>query len=436
MAEFGGGGGGFFGGLASGMDSNRTNAIAQEELRQRDERQKFAEGRQASSDATTNLTNTLEFIKEYSTNLRAAGNDETKIAAALKPFIESARTVAPKAGLDPDVVAHRALMVATVPQQSAENANHKIVRVAGAPGEPDSILRVEAKTGNVVPIDRRTGQPMLGESDVITPRQAQVANPAAVVNDRFPAPAALGPAPATAPPPPPPLPPAKAVAGLDGGTIDFLARQMIAGNERAHAGTPRGKSGEAARSAIMNRMAEIARHENIPPERLNSAIAEFNAHKSGTRKVGERGALVDLAANEWTEVSPILLKASAAVDRTKYSDINKILLSYHERTGDPAVVQLGAALNTAINVYSRAVSPTGQVTVSDKDHAREILQKSWSKGQVESAVKILDQEIQAALRSTKKTLEHQRGNYTTSVPGAKQPKTETPAPDNDPLGIR
>jgi hypothetical protein len=172
MAE----GGGFFGGLSGGLDAARADAATREQLRIMNERQKFAEGRQASSDASTNVTNTLEFIKEYATNLRAAGNDETKIAAALKPFIESVRTVAPKAGLDPDVVAHRALMVATVPQQSQDGESHQIVKVAGGLNQPDRILRIAKKGGSVVPIDPTTGQPVLGESDTITPRQAQVAN--------------------------------------------------------------------------------------------------------------------------------------------------------------------------------------------------------------------------------------------------------------------
>jgi hypothetical protein len=168
--------GGFFGGLSEGIDANRSDAATNEQLRIMNERQKFAEGRQASSDASTNVTNTLEFIKEYATNLRAAGNDENKIAAALKPFIESVRTVAPKAGLDPDVVAHRALMVATVPQQTQEGESHQVVKVSGGLNQPDRLVRVAKKGGSVVPLDPTTFQPMLGESDTITPRQAQVAN--------------------------------------------------------------------------------------------------------------------------------------------------------------------------------------------------------------------------------------------------------------------
>ena len=206
------------------------------------------------------------------------------------------------------------------------------------------------------------------------------------------------------------------IAGLSGGTIDLLARQVINGNDRAFSGTPRGKEGNAIRAAIMNRVGTIAKAENIPAERLNTAISEYKAFQSGQRKTGERAALVDLAATEFQAVAPVLLDASEKVDRTKYSDVNKIILSYLERTGDPNVVQFGGALNTVVNVYARAVSPTGQVTVSDKDHAREILQKAWSKGQIAAAVEMLNREVEAALKSPKKALQHQRETYSSGVP--------------------
>ncbi len=42
-------------------------------------------------------------------------------------------------------------------------------------------------------------------------------------------------------------------------------------------------------------------------------------------------------------------------------------------TGDPALKQFVAANNTIINTFARAISPTGSPTVSDKEHAREML---------------------------------------------------------------
>jgi hypothetical protein len=73
--------------------------------------------------------------------------------------------------------------------------------------------------------------------------------------------------------------------------------------------------------------------------------------------------------------------------------------AFEKGTGDPNVVKLGSAVNTYINIYSRAISPTGHPTVNDKEHAREILSQAWAKGQFDAAVGMMQQEVDAALAS-------------------------------------
>ena len=61
---------------------------------------------------------------------------------------------------------------------------------------------------------------------------------------------------------------------------------------------------------------------------------------------------------------------------------------HENNTGDPEARQFGAALNSFINAYARAVSPIGTPTVSDKDHARSMLSTADSH---EALVAIMNQ---------------------------------------------
>jgi len=104
-------------------------------------------------------------------------------------------------------------------------------------------------------------------------------------------------------------------------------------------------------------------------------------------------------------------EASLKVDRTKYPDLNKIIQAWQEKTGDPNIVAFGGGINTLVNLYARAISPTGNPTVSDKEHAREIVSKAWSQGQFDAAVGMMQREIDAALNSPEKVRDEMRDRF-------------------------
>jgi len=81
-------------------------------------------------------------------------------------------------------------------------------------------------------------------------------------------------------------------------------------------------------------------------------------------------------------------------------------------TGDENVVRLSGAINSMINVYARAINPTGVPTVSDKEHAREILQAAWSKGQINAAIDQMQKEMAAARAAPSLVREQMREGVT------------------------
>jgi len=210
----------------------------------------------------------------------------------------------------------------------------------------------------------------------------------------------------------PPPPGSKIDPGLslksDQKALIRMAAQARSGDTSVKVGLGRGNQGAENLILLQN---EMARQDREPPKDdeeeglrthgVEQSIknAEYFGLKAGQRTLGTRVANIELAATEFLKVAPIVEQASAAVSRTQYPDINKLINAYKEKTGDPAVVRLGGAINTAVNVYARAIAPQGAGTVSDKDHARELLQRAYANGQITGQIQLMKQEIDAALEA-------------------------------------
>lgn len=130
--------------------------------------------------------------------------------------------------------------------------------------------------------------------------------------------------------------------------------------------------------------------------------------KAGARAAGTRAANFGLAKSEAYEMADLVTQASVKNPRTSFMPINKALNAFKTNTGDVEVRQFGAALNSFINAYARAVSPVGVPTVSDKDHAREMLSTADSHEQVVGIIAQLKKEMEAAGNAPKVVQSQQR----------------------------
>lgn len=220
----------------------------------------------------------------------------------------------------------------------------------------------------------------------------------------------------------------KSSISLDPPTIDAMAKQAISGDTSVFQNLGRGVQGAQNVVAVRKRIAEINSGQGETGESQALRNAEYQGAKSGQRTLGTRSANIEMASTEFNQILPIIQQASDAVDRTNYPDLNRIIQSFERRTGDPNVVKLGGGINTLINLYARAISPNGVPTVSDKDHAREILSAAWSKGQFNAAVGMMKQEVDAALSSPEKVRDDMRKRFLGGVKGDQPSKPEiTPA---------
>lgn len=181
--------------------------------------------------------------------------------------------------------------------------------------------------------------------------------------------------------------------------VDMLAQQTLAGDTTAVSGLGFGNAGAANRAAVKERVAALAKERGMSGADIAAVNAGFFGTKAGERVLGGRTANIGMAVTEAKNLTPLALEASNKVDRTQFPTLNSMLLATERGTGDENVVRLGIATNSLINAYARGISPTGVPTVSDKDHARELLSTAWSKGQYNAGVDQLIKELNAAAAS-------------------------------------
>jgi len=178
--------------------------------------------------------------------------------------------------------------------------------------------------------------------------------------------------------------------------LDFMARQALSGDPSVFSGLGSGRNGAQNRARLRNKMTEVAKELNISPEQLSAINAQYFGTRAGERTLGTRTANIGLAISEAKQLMPLAIQASELVKRTDFPLLNKIIIAGEKNIGDENVVRFGIATNSLINAYARAINPTGISTVSDKEHARKLLETAWSKGQFSAAVDQLNKEMQAA----------------------------------------
>ena len=184
-------------------------------------------------------------------------------------------------------------------------------------------------------------------------------------------------------------------------TIDFMAETYRQTGNLPPLGM--GAMAAAARSKILTRAGELAMGGGKSAAAAAADVASSKNEQAGAaaaaKAVGSQIANVNLAATEVKQMIPVLQSYVAKVNPSDYPTLNAAGNYVASKTGDPNIVAMAASMNALVNTYARAINPKGAPTVSDKDHAREILNAGMSKGQINSALDVINREMAAALAS-------------------------------------
>lgn len=210
-------------------------------------------------------------------------------------------------------------------------------------------------------------------------------------------------------------------AALEPDDLKFMAQQYLAGDRTVLQNLGRGAQGSKNLVALRGEVRKQAEAAGMSGADVAAAVAEFEGVKSGERALGTRTAQAGMAVNEADQFADIASQASKNVPRGQFVPANKALQAYESNTGDPNIVAFGAATNSLINAYARAVSPSGTPTVSDKEHAREMLNTAQTQDQYDAVITMMKREMAAAQQSPGKVRSEFREAVTRGKPMANPP---------------
>lgn len=178
-----------------------------------------------------------------------------------------------------------------------------------------------------------------------------------------------------------------------------MAEQYLSGDKGVMQNLGRGAQGAANVVALRETIARVAEGRGLSGADIAAKQSEFMGMNAAQRALGTRQANFGLAKSEAYEMADLVTETSQNVSRTQFMPINKALNAYNTNTGGTEIREFGAALNSFINAYARAISPVGTPTVSDKDHARAMLSTADSHEQVVAIMGQLKKEMEAADRA-------------------------------------
>lgn len=215
---------------------------------------------------------------------------------------------------------------------------------------------------------------------------------------------------------------------FDPQVLSAMADQALAGDKSVFTNLGRGAQGAknivALRTAMNNKMLE----NGWSGKDIAAKNAEFVGMTSGQRTLGTRTANIEMAGTEFANMLPLAREASALVPRSGFLPFGKANVMFDEQTNDPALRQFAAANNSLVNVYARAISPSGQPTISDKDHAREMLSTAFDQKSYNATLDQLEREISAARKSP--------GQVRESMNRAITGRPEQATPTSQPSSVR
>jgi hypothetical protein len=166
---------------------------------------------------------------------------------------------------------------------------------------------------------------------------------------------------------------AEGVATVDEKTTDLLANRILQGDTKALVGLGRGAQGAANILAVQKRAAEIAADKGIDAKGIINNSAQNAGLVSSARALGTKETHFGVAEKAMEESIPIAREASAALPRTEWKTVTKLIQMGQTEHNNPLLKKFLIATDTAAKDYARTINPTGALREGDIEYARKIL---------------------------------------------------------------
>jgi hypothetical protein len=180
-----------------------------------------------------------------------------------------------------------------------------------------------------------------------------------------------------------------------------IAKQFLKGDKSGMQNLGRGAQGAANLVAIQNDITDEATRQGLSGEAIAARMAEFSGLMAGMRATGTISARVENAAAEASELAPLALAASQKVVRSGFLPFGKAQVMFDTQSNDPALAEFATANLGLATAYASAMARGNKPTVSDNEHAREMLTTAKSQTAYEATIRQMEREIAAAQRAPK-----------------------------------
>jgi hypothetical protein len=152
-----------------------------------------------------------------------------------------------------------------------------------------------------------------------------------------------------------------------------------------------------------------------PP--TSAEITQWEAERAGVKAeastVGRRAGNIAIAVQEAHDTIPNVEAAAAQSAGKGLATWNKVENKWNVEKGDANFAYYVQQLNSLINVYGRVISGGGKGTVSDLEHAREMLNPNMPLSAVKGALRGFSTEVDIAEKAPEKVRGRMRGNKET-----------------------
>jgi hypothetical protein len=174
------------------------------------------------------------------------------------------------------------------------------------------------------------------------------------------------------------------------------AERIVSGDQGGYAQIGRGTQGAQNLKNLDEKVAELLAKKGWTGADITQAMVENQGRRAAARSLGTREALMAMAIGEAMPMGQLVIEASEKYKRTNLPPVNKAINAWKTNTGDPAIKAYGAAINSFLNAYVRAVSPIGAPTDLVRKHSYDRLNEQDSPAAVRAVIAMMNKEMQAA----------------------------------------
>jgi hypothetical protein len=217
---------------------------------------------------------------------------------------------------------------------------------------------------------------------------------------------------------------------LDADTLSTMAQQYLAGDKSVMQNLGRGAQGAANIVALRQAITKEAKAQGLSGPQIAAKMADYQGLTAGLRTSANISARIENAAAEADQLVPLALEASRNVARSGFLPFGKLEMMFNSQTNDPAMKKFVTANNGLVSAYAGAMARGQKPTVSDYEHALEILAAAQSQPAYEATV----QQMQAEIRAAQAAPQHVRTNLRGQIGGG-QSHGAAPANADHPADI-